>query len=403
MKDWKYIVYVVGAILLFTLVKMLAPKQFDWTMTLAHEDKNPYGTYVLHELMPTLTPDTKIDLSYKTAYELKDSIQSNDVLFTLATTFRTGKDESIALLKHVENGGTVFISAQYFRGHFPDTLGIGTYDYIFKAGGVSLRDSAYMRIANIGLDTTHYNYLRDNTHQYFDRFDTTRTTVIAENDYAQPTTIRVSYGKGNFILNSTPAVFTNIYMMANENRQFAASTFSYFPEGNIYWTEYYQRGRMESQTPLRFILRNEPLMWAYYLTLGAILIFMLFEAKRKQRIIPIIKPLPNTSLQFVSTVGNLYYQNADHKNVAEKKINYLLEQIRTKYLVRTTHFDKDFIHTLASKSGNTEDLVATLFKKISFIQSSTVISAEQLMELNEHIEQFNQQSPHRKRTTQTRS
>jgi hypothetical protein len=32
------------------------------------------------------------------------------------------------------------------------------------------------------------------------------------------------------------------------------------------WTEYYHLGRMESTTPLRFILTNEPLRWGYYIT-----------------------------------------------------------------------------------------------------------------------------------------
>jgi hypothetical protein len=145
---------------------------------------------------------------------------------------------------------------------------------------------------------------------------------------------------------------------------------------------------MESKTPLRFILNNEPLAWAYYLTIGAVVVFMLFEAKRKQRIIPIVKPLPNTSLEFVSTIGNLYYQNGDHKNIAEKKINFLLEHIRSSFLLKTLYWNEEFFRTVANKSGNTTEDVQRLFKKINFIQSSSMISAEQLMDLNDAIEQF---------------
>jgi hypothetical protein len=389
MKDWKYMLYVGGAVLLYVLVKLMSPKQHDWTITLAHNDKNPYGTYALYQLAPSFFEGKKINHSYQTIYELQDSLRGNENLFILATNFSADKNESSVLLEHVSNGGTVFISAQYFRGIFADTMKLNTYDYFFKEGGASRSDSSFLSLVNPAIDTNRYDYQRDNINNYFEHFDENRTTIIAENDYHQPVTIRVSFGKGSFILNCTPLAFTNIYMLSANNQQFVSSTLSYLPVNDLYWTEYYQVGRMESKTPLRFILNNEPLSWAYYLTVTAIIAFMIFEAKRKQRIIPIIQPLPNTSLEFVSTIGNLYYQNGDHKNIAEKKINFLLEQIRSKYLLKTNQLDGAFFTALANKSGKPKAQIEVLFQKISFIHSATMISAEQLMDLNERIEQFN--------------
>ncbi|MBT1698690.1 hypothetical protein KK083_17490 [Fulvivirgaceae bacterium PWU4] len=121
----------------------------------------------------------------------------------------------------------------------------------------------------------------------------------------------------------------------------------------------------------------------------SVILFMLFEAKRKQRIIPVIKPLANTSLEFVSTIGNLYYQNGDHRNLAEKKVSFLLEQIRSKYLLKTNQLNDEFFTALASKSGNRKEDIEELFKTISFISTSTVISAGQLVDLNNKIERFN--------------
>jgi hypothetical protein len=388
-KDWKYIMYVGGAFLLFVIVKLMAPKQHDWTMTLAHDDKDPYGTYALFELFPDLISGKNIEHSYNTILELRDSLNAGKSFFILATTFSCDRTETGVLLDHVSNGGNAFISAQYFRGVFADTLNLDTYDYFFKEDGITQDDSSFLAFENPTLDTTaHYFYLRDNINLYFERFDTTRTTIIAENDLHQPVALRIAYGKGSFILCSTPLVFTNIYLLSANNREFVSSVLSTLPGKNVLWTEFYQVGRMESSTPLRFILNNEPLAWAYYLTMSAVLIFMLFEAKRKQRIIPIVKPLPNTSLEFVSTIGNLYYQNGDHKNIAEKKINFLLEQIRSKYSLKTLYWNAEFFKALANKSGNTIEDVQKLFKKISFIQSNTMISAEQLMDLNETIERF---------------
>ncbi len=45
---------------MFVAVRMFSPKQYDWTITLAHEDKNPYGTYALNEVLPDLFPNKEI-------------------------------------------------------------------------------------------------------------------------------------------------------------------------------------------------------------------------------------------------------------------------------------------------------------------------------------------------------
>jgi hypothetical protein len=116
---------------------------------------------------------------------------------------------------------------------------------------------------------------------------------------------------------------------------------------------------------------------------------MIFEAKRKQRIIPVIRPLPNTTVQFVATIGNLYFQHGDHKNIADKKINFLLEQIRSRYFIPTNKLDDTFILLLAQKSGKPEREVIELFNTVNYISRSSVINVEILIDLNDKIEKFN--------------
>jgi len=214
--------------------------------------------------------------------------------------------------------------------------------------------------------------------------------VIAKNDRNLPVTIRVTHGKGVFILNSTPMIFTNICLLSRNNTDFASAMLSYLPRTPLSWTEYYHLGRMEVRTPLRFILTNEPLSWAYYVTIASILLFILFEMKRKQRIIPVIKPLPNTTLEFVETIGNLYYQTAEHKNIAEKKIHFLLDQIRSRHWMNVSQLDEAFVQTLSGKTGKPLELVRDLVNTITRIQSMEAISGEALIDFNRKIEKFNE-------------
>ncbi|HNP06071.1 MAG TPA: hypothetical protein PKN99_00515, partial [Cyclobacteriaceae bacterium] len=167
---------------------------------------------------------------------------------------------------------------------------------------------------------------------------------------------------------------------------FASQSLSYLKEQKLVWTEFYHLGRMEAGTPLRFILTQESLTWAYSITITSILLLILFESKRKQRVIPIIPPIKNTTLEFASTIGNLYYQRGDHKNIAEKKIVFFFDTLRSRFHLSMTSID-DLSH-VARKTGNDEKSTSILFENIQNIQKKHEITSEELIALNKQIEDF---------------
>ncbi len=390
-RDWKYILYLSLAFGLFLFVKLMGPKDYDWTPTYAAEDKNPFGAYVLNELLPSLFKGKKVRVINQTVYELKDSVKQQENIIVIAHSLSMPKEDTEVLLKHAEQGATILISAQSFRNKLADTLKLSTYDYLLEKNMADARrDTSFLKFVNPRFDTSqHYVFKRDNVHNYFARFDSTRTTIIAENNFHQPITIRTQWGKGNFILNCTPLVFTNIYALRRQSQQFVATTLSHLPVKDVYWTEYYSVGRLEASTPLRFILTHEPLAWAYYILVISLLLFMIFESKRKQRIIPILPPLENTSLEFVGTIGNLYYQRSDHKNIAEKKILFFFEQLRSKYMLNPASASQNFALMLAKKSGRSEEDVNSLLLTIDGIRKEESITAPMLIDLNAAMEKFN--------------
>lgn len=389
-RDWKYITYISLLGLLLIYVFLSKAKEHDWNLTLSHLSKEPYGTFVLQSLLPAQLNTNEIINTYKTVYELKDSIQKQENILILSTRFDPDAEDTKVLLSLVENGASVFISSNYFSGQFADTLGIATGDSFFQGeNSFTKSDSAALHFVSPVLDTTRsFKYMRSNIHNYFRKIDSVKATVLAKNDFYQPVTVRIKKGKGNLILNCTPIIFTNIYLLANQNHEFISSTLSYLPQKRTYWTEFYHVGRMEAATPLRFILNNEPLRWAYYLSIITLLLFMIFEAKRKQRIIPVIKPLSNTTLEFISTIGNLYYQRGDHKNIADKKIQFFFDYIHAHYFMATTQRGDLFISTLARKSGVGEQTVKPLMDSINRIIGSKNIEQKELESLNHLLEKF---------------
>jgi hypothetical protein len=110
--------------------------------------------------------------------------------------------------------------------------------------------------------------------------------------------------------------------------------------------------------------------------------------KRRQRIIPIIEPLRNTTLDFVDTIGTLYYQQGSHKEIAEKHISYFLSFLRSSFRMITTVYDDVFITRLSERSGIEKDKIKNLFNYISYIKAKQSIHEQELLQLNRMIEDF---------------
>lgn len=390
-KDWRYIAFVAVAVGFTVFVQMLSPRQFDWRVTFHPDDKNPFGGYVLNEMLNGIFQREDVNHSNLTLYEMLDSTKGPVNVFSVSSEFMPGEEDQTALLRNAERGAHVFIAADNFSQDFLDTLEAKVSDYFIDNAFDALfnrEDTSTVIFKNPNLSAEEYHYPRNNIHNYFSNLDTAKATVIAVNDLKLPVLIRMKWKKGNIYLCTVPLAFSNAYLLMGNNYQFTQQSLSYLPKEPIQWTRYYQLGRQEIQSPLRFILTNASLSWAYYLTIGSLLLFMIFEAKRRQRIIPVIKPLENTSLQFVSTIGNLYYQNGDHKDIVDKKVIFLLERIRTRFYMQTKEVNDHFITTLARKSGHLESDVRALFSLIKTLQQKPYVKAEELIELNLKIEKF---------------
>ncbi len=140
---------------------------------------------------------------------------------------------------------------------------------------------------------------------------------------------------------------------------------------------------------MRFIFSEPALKTAWYLFLGGMLLFIFFNVKRKQRVVPIIVPLENTTIEFTKTIGNLYFQEGNHHTAIDKKIIYLLDKIRRDYLLDTTILDDKFVQRLQHKTGKNIKDLKQLFYKINQHRKGNFESVESdLVEINTLIEKI---------------
>ena len=119
-----------------------------------------------------------------------------------------------------------------------------------------------------------------------------------------------------------------------------------------------------------------------------VLIYIIFEGKRKQRAIPIVKPLKNQTVDFTRTIANMYYENGKHKDIAQHKVQHFLEFIRNTMHLSTSEINDSFIKNLAARSNNSIEDTQTLFKLINSLNQKAKIENKELERLNTLIEQF---------------
>jgi len=391
-RENKYIAILSGFLVLFVVVQLFGPKPLDWTPTYLATDKNPFGAFVAHSLLGPFFNGDRIATNNLTLYELQDSIHPGENIISLSDRFDPDEESTKSLFNKVDSGSRAFVSAYYFSGKFADSLKLFTADAYFSGlatPGKGANDTTDLKMVLPNSEKKGYYYRLDHVSFYFSSLDSLRARafVVSTNAWGKPVTLRIPWGKGQFIINTTPLAFTNNYLLYESNYAYAEQTLSLLPPAGTWWTSYYQMGRLESQTPLRFILNNESLRWAYYMVVISLVLFVLFESKRKQRIIPILFPRVNTTLQFVKTIGNMYLQANDHKAIAEKKIAFFLDQVRSNYYLSLEAGDA-FVEKVAKKSGNSLENTHRLFALIKVIQSSTLISEQMLVDLNEQMELY---------------
>ena len=134
---------------------------------------------------------------------------------------------------------------------------------------------------------------------YFSELDSTRTTVLGYQKFSEENRInyiKVDHEYGELYLHLQPMAFTNFSLLKNDNKKYAAAILSYLPDEPIFFDSRNKKQMELGNSPLRFVLSQPALKWAWILGLVSLFVFIFFNAKRKQRIVKVIKPLENSTI-----------------------------------------------------------------------------------------------------------
>lgn len=372
-------------------------KTVDWEESFNERSNKPYGVSILYKELPQLFKNHNFRTvyhqpgSYLRAHSegLYGEFIAEGSYLIIGNSDYLEEDSIDELLRFVDSGNTLFISDYHFPQKIHDTLDLDiTYLKNEKDSISYLTLSAFDR-PEIKIDKNQGDC-------YFSKFNKEKHTVLGHSkiDYKHVNFIKIPFGTGQIYLHTEPKIFTN-YNLLKENRyQYVEEVLSYLPENDVFFDSYTKiqtpySPDVEKESNLSWFLQQQSFRWAWYTAVIFGILFMIFHAKRRQRIIKIIHPLQNTSVAFVKTVSNLYFETKDHKNLIDKKITYFLEKIRTDFHLNTQVLDEEFINRLAAKSGKKAEDVKNLIHYIRWLKTQENVSEAQLIKLNKFIEAFN--------------
>lgn len=395
----KYIIVLALCFLALITIQMLSPKPISWKASYVKKDKIPYGASALHQMLPFLFGKKNISDEELPLYSvLHDSDFKNTNYILINDLLSIDTLELNELSEFVRKGNNVFIAANKLEGGFYPHFNIKTADAFFEdpsfrsdSGSINMFGDSPTKINFVSkkLKTKEgYTFSKVFRNSYFSTIDTSRTIILGMTSDHRPNFISMKEGAGHFYFCSVPEAFINYHFSKAEGNEYACKALSFLPVQDVLWDEYYKTGRFIDKSPLNVIFRHPSLLSAYYLLIISLLIFMIIGIKRKQRVIPVWKPLKNTTLEFVDVVGTLYFQKGDHKNMAEKKISYFLDYIRTTFHLKTSIYDEEFIERMSNLSGIEKNKIIDLFNYFKEISGKNKISQQELMKLEKDIEGF---------------
>jgi hypothetical protein len=377
-------------IVVYLVAQFNRPKAIDWSATFSSSDKIPFGTYIVYNRIKDIFPKAKIETFREPVYNvINDHGITHGTYLIICNSVNLNEYDYQKLLNFIKSGNDVFISASSFGEELSKGLKIETNIAASGFGAIS-----GIKFTDKYLDTSKiYHFGKNIGDWYFSKFDTAKMSVLGVNTFNHPDFLKYTAGKGNLYLNSNPFIFTNYSLFTNNGNEYASVALSYLKnDSNLIWDQYYSLGREDEGSSMRVFLRNDALRWAFYITFFSLVLFVLYEMKRRQRIIPVIYPLENSTLSFVNVVGQVYFEQHDNRNISNKKILYFLEHIRLEFNLKTNLLDEEFIDNLSKKTGIDRDEAAKLVNYINLLNGREYVNNSELLELNKLIEQFYIQS-----------
>ncbi|GHB42176.1 DUF4350 domain-containing protein [Mongoliitalea lutea] len=380
-------------VLIILILQATAKPPLNWKESYDRMDKSPYGGRVFYEQFLKAIDPTPVKEIHVSTYEWLRSEPGDGTLLVFNSSFYSDKETTKRLLQWIEAGNTAFISARYMEERFLDSLGIKIQSIIELE---NFREHSSLFVGEEqGGTSNEFRFERITPLTYFSFTDSLAIQVLGSNKFADstkdalPNFIQLSYGEGQVLLHLFPLAFSNYFLLDKENKTYTEAILGYLPmDQPIFYDHYIKNGKSIFASPMYLFLSNQHLKWAYYSVVAMLLCWIVFEGRRKQRSIPVIKPLANQTVDFAETIASMYLEKkAYHENILQQ-ITLFLEYCRNTFRVSTETIDEEVIQKIAARSGYPLEKTRELFAYVAILEHKKESTQADVIALHKKINEF---------------
>ena len=344
-----YAVIFIVVMLILALLEVNKKETVSWRKNFSINEKSPFGLFVFNNEAKDLFKNNlkRTEESPYDYYSQRKKDPHNILVIEKDLDNQSWKK----ILEQVSNGSDAMILISHTPKDISDSIGYHSSDISFAEENVlKFTDKQYQNDF-IKLDKfpsgRGFSYIKP-------QVEVLGKTVEKDNS-DQVNFIKTKFGKGTIYVHSEPLFLTNYYLLKPGSLKYAQDVFSYLQDRETIW--FVENDTKVSRFFMRFILSNPALKYAWWVFLGGLVLFIFFNAKRKQRIVPVLEPLRNTSVDFVKSIGNLYLQEGNFHDMMAKKAQYFLNKIRMDLLIDTRNLDAEFANKLHLKTGKPIEMI----------------------------------------------
>ena len=367
-------------------------KELNRHITLRRNDRNPYGASVAFEGLNWMFPDADVSVISANLQSLTGT-EGKKAIICIGTRVSVTPTEVASLISFAGEGNQVFISGIGISDTLLHALGVRTsFAFHFRTTPGAEMDSLTVGVYSpVNAGYSSFTYPGDSYDSYITKLDSQYTSVLGRDEKGHPNFVRIKYsGGGAIYLHFAPLAFSNFFLLHKQNIGYYENALSYIPSSvkQVYWDDYFRYDHGRSFSAFQYILGNESLRWAFWLLLLLFALIYAFDSKRRQRMVPVISPLRNTSLDFVRTIGRLYFQRRDNRNLATKMAVHFQDQVRTRYHLPVTALDEELVRRLSYRTGYPKEQLAWLVDYMYQLPTMGYVSDEELLYFHQQLEAF---------------
>ena len=397
-KGQKVLLSILSLIILGILLLIFSsPVPVNWSPSYEQNDSRPLGSKVFYDQVKKKSGKWEnINLP---PFEAIGGVPQHATYVFINQYFVTDPDETGLLLDWVRSGGHLFVSAANISTVMLDSLGLT--DHLFP------EDFEAERVFTLDLESPMSlsqpaTYDQFHNGEYFQWTDSVQVKILGKiQDQNSPDTIgsmpnfiQLRKGNGLVTFHAFPEAFSNYFLLDKVNKSYTEQVLGTWDLSHTVLLDHYiKSGKVTNSSPLYLVLSNPYLKAAYFTCWVLLVLWVLFEGKRKQKAIRLITPPQNKSLEFAKTISAIYLNRKDMTQLGRLQLKLFWYYCRTKFNVHAENRE-EIADLTAIKSGVSLKYTRDLIRELTIMENKEQLDTQDILLINQLIENFKSKEKH---------